>query len=53
LRVEIHCSARRHQILDADIEHAYAHAVAWADSVTIRRVTSWPALTGPETSSSW
>lgn len=31
LRVEIHRSARRHQILDADIEHAYAHTVAWAE----------------------
>jgi len=29
--VEIHRSARRHQIPDADIEHAYAHALAWAE----------------------
>jgi len=28
---EIHRSARRHQILDTDIEHAYAHAIAWAE----------------------
>ena len=30
-RVEIHRSARRHQISDADIEHAYEHAIAWAE----------------------
>jgi len=30
-RVEIHRSARRHQIPDADIEHAYEHAIAWAE----------------------
>ncbi len=29
--MEIHRSARRHQILDVDIAHAYAHAVAWAE----------------------
>lgn len=30
-RVEIHSSARRHQIPDEDIRHAYEHAVAWAE----------------------
>jgi len=30
-RVEIHRSARRHQIPDADIEHAYAQTIAWAE----------------------
>ncbi len=30
-RVEIHRSARRHQIPDEDIHHAYEHAVAWVE----------------------
>lgn len=31
LRVEIHRSARRHGVADADIEHAYWHALAWVE----------------------
>jgi hypothetical protein len=27
--VEIHPSAHRHQVPDADISHAYEHAIAW------------------------
>ena len=30
-RVEIHESARRHGVAQEDIEHALAHAVAWAE----------------------
>ncbi len=30
-RVEIHRSARRHQVPDNDIAHAYEHAVVWAE----------------------
>ena len=30
-RVEIHRSARRHGVLDEDIEHAYEHAVEWVE----------------------
>jgi len=29
--VEIHRSARRHQVPDDDITHAYEHAVAWVE----------------------
>lgn len=29
--MEIHRSARRHQVSDADIHHAYEHVVAWAE----------------------
>ena len=29
--MEIHGSARRHNVADEDIEHALAHSVAWAD----------------------
>lgn len=29
--VEIHRSARRHGVLDEDIEHAYEHAVEWVE----------------------
>lgn len=29
--VEIHRSAHRHRIHDADIQHAYTHAIAWAE----------------------
>ncbi len=29
--VEIHRSARRHQVPDADIEHAYAGAIVWVE----------------------
>ncbi len=30
-RVEIHQSARRHGVLDEDIEHAYEYAVEWVE----------------------
>lgn len=29
--MEIHRSARRHQIPDDDISHAYEHAIAWVE----------------------
>jgi hypothetical protein len=29
--VEIHGSARRHNVADEDIEHALAHSVVWAE----------------------
>ena len=29
--MEIHHSARRHQISDDDIRHAYEHAIAWVE----------------------
>jgi hypothetical protein len=29
--VEIHGSARRHDVADEDIEHAMAHSVIWAE----------------------
>jgi hypothetical protein len=29
--VEIHHSARRHQVADEDIEHAYEHATIWVE----------------------
>ena len=29
--VEVHPSARRHQVPDADISHAYEHAIAWVE----------------------
>ncbi|MCU4187157.1 hypothetical protein K6U06_22535 [Acidiferrimicrobium sp. IK] len=29
--MEIHRSARRHQVADDDINHAYEHSVAWAE----------------------
>jgi len=29
--VEIHRSARRHDVADEDIEHAMAHSVAWVE----------------------
>ena len=29
--MEIHRSARRHQIPDDDIRHAYEHAIAWVE----------------------
>lgn len=29
--MEIHGSARRHNVADEDIEHALAHSVAWAE----------------------
>jgi len=29
--VEIHRSARRHQVPDEDISHAYEHPVAWVE----------------------
>lgn len=29
--MEVHRSARRHGVLDADIEHAYQHALAWVE----------------------
>jgi len=30
-RVEIHRTARRHRVADEDIEHAFEHALAWAE----------------------
>lgn len=30
-RVEIHRSARRHQVPDDDIDHAYEHAIVWGE----------------------
>lgn len=29
--MEIHRSARRHQVPDEDIAHAYEHSIAWAE----------------------
>ncbi len=29
--MEIHRKARRHRVADEDIEHAYEHALAWAE----------------------
>ena len=29
--MEIHHSARRHQVTDEDIEHAYEHATLWVE----------------------
>lgn len=29
--MEIHPSARRHGVADADIEHAYRHALTWVE----------------------
>lgn len=29
--MEVHPSARRHQIPDSDIDHAYDHAIAWVE----------------------
>ena len=31
MRVEIHKSARKHGVLDEDINHAYEHALAWLE----------------------
>ena len=52
-RVEIHRSARRHQVPDEDISHACEHPVAWVELGDARRGTSWPEPTGPGTSWSW
>jgi hypothetical protein len=51
--VEIHSSARRHDVVDEDIAHAYERAIAWLrlDDDPTRYLLAGP--TEPATSSNW